>query len=187
MCCVAVPPRYWPRLHLRVHTQLIDSHRHTYTHASCQDLPQQPCQQITKPFLESCSHQFRSVMDMYAISRLKKKKKNNNKKLICHHTRSNSRVCFCNYPYKPELSGTTFAWCHSCVDNRTAEQNPARFHLIWQSLVWLSNCSRTLTKLLRVNNVSRSGMKTFIHILLPFLKTQSTKYRDFPTILKDSG
>lgn len=112
-----------------VHTQLIYSHRHTYTHASCQDLPRQPCQQITKPFLESRSHEFRSVMDMYAI-----------KKLICYHTRSNSRVCFRNYPYKPELSGTTFAWCHSCVDNRSAEHNSARFHLVWLSLVWLSNC-----------------------------------------------
>ena len=32
LCCVAMPPRYWCRLHVRVHTQLMYTHIHTHAH-----------------------------------------------------------------------------------------------------------------------------------------------------------
>lgn len=64
------------------------THMHTHMHTSHQHLPQQPCQHITKPFIESCSHESRSATDVYAISYSLKDKDI----LISHHSGSNRRA-----------------------------------------------------------------------------------------------
>lgn len=142
--CVAMPPCYW--CHVWVHTQLMYTHIHTYAHL------------LSVPSTRAMStyHKTNQVPQTCMLSRMLLTVRSKEMKTFWFRTTPSSVFILANLSWAVR----PLPVCHSCVDNRSVEHNSCRFHLLWQSLVWFSDWE---IKLLWRNNVSRSGMKTFIH------------------------